>query len=183
AALVDVRQEREALAAGIEAARKREAEWEHRYRQDVPTGTAREIFALVQQRIAAGVPADRLAFVIGATDAKDNCRGRPQTKRFILQTPRTSGANDTIAFADGSIRITGRGEPTIDANGGPLGWFDPSKPVTVRFTQLGGRTSEATGTLPLSHSVVQNNREWRFNIAAGDPRGFIYVTADDCAYP
>src|SRR3546814_10340201 len=94
AALVDIRQEREALAAGIEAARKREAEWESRYRQDVTTGTAREIFSLAQKRIAAGVPAERLAFVIGATDAKDNCRGRPPTKRFILQTAHTSGAND-----------------------------------------------------------------------------------------
>src|SRR3546814_19973300 len=54
AALVDIRQEREALAAGIEAARQREAEWESRYRQDVPTGTAREIFSLAQTRIAAG---------------------------------------------------------------------------------------------------------------------------------
>ena len=62
AALVDIRQEREALAAGIEAARQREAEWQTRYRQDVPTGQAKEIFQLAQQRIAQGVSADRLAF-------------------------------------------------------------------------------------------------------------------------
>ena len=183
AALVDVRQEREALAAGIEAAREREAEWQNRYRQDVPTGTALEIFQLVQKRLEAGVAPDRLAFVVGATDAKDNCRGRPETRRFILPTPNSSGGNDTVAFADGSIRITGQGESAIGAGGSPQGWYDPAKPVTIRFVQLGGRTSEATGALPLTHSVVQNKREYRFTIAAGDPRGFVYVTADDCAFP
>src|SRR3546814_10317601 len=86
-----------------------------------------------QKRIAAGVPAERLAFVIGATDAKDNCRGRPQTKRFILQTEHTSGANDTVGFGDGSIRITGRGEYGRDSSGAPRSAFDPAKPVTVRF--------------------------------------------------
>ena len=183
AALVDVRQEREALAAGIEAARQREAEWQNRYRQDVPTGKAKEIFQLAQQRLAEGVSADRLAFVIGATDAKDNCRGKPDTRRFILPTANSSGGNDTIAFADGTIRITGEGQPAIGPSGSPHGYYDPGKPVTIRFIQLGGRTSEVSGELPLTHSVVQNKREYRFTIAAGDPRGFVYVTADDCAFP
>src|SRR3546814_1511315 len=80
-----------------------------------------------QKRIAAGVPAERLAFVIGATDAKDNCRGRPQTKRFILQTEHTSGANDTVGFGDGSIRITGRGEYGRDSSGAPRSEEHPSE--------------------------------------------------------
>ncbi|MFN4088626.1 MAG: hypothetical protein ACK4QW_06215 [Alphaproteobacteria bacterium] len=126
---------------------------------------------------------DRLAFVIGAIDPKDNCRGRPETRRFILPTPAASGGNDTVAFADGSIRITGRGESVMGAGGAPQGWFDPAKPVTIRFVQLGGRTSETAGVLPLTHSVVQNKREYRFTIAAGEPRGFVFVTADECAFP
>src|SRR3546814_14999037 len=69
----------------------------------------------------------------------------PQTKRFILQTEHTSGANDTVGFGDGSIRITGRGEYGRDSSGAPRSAFDPAKPVTVRFTQLGRSEKRRVG--------------------------------------
>jgi len=173
---------REELAREVEAARDREEQWAERYRRDVPTGETKELFALVQDRLSSGVPADRLAFVIGATSTAASCDGRPETKRFIVPTPIYQGANDSVGFANSTIRITARGESAINRNGNPEAWFDPAKPITVTFASLGGKSSEVSGLLPLHHSVVKGENEYRFTIAAGN-RGFVNVTGDRCDYP
>lgn len=173
---------REDLAQQVEAARVREEQWEERYRRDVPTGESKELFALVQDRLSNGVPADRLEFVIGATSTTASCDGRPDTKRFIVPTPIYQGANDSIGFANSTIRVTAMGESATDSRGNLEAWFDPAKPVTVSFTSLGGKKSEVSGVLPLHHSVVKGENEYRFTIVAGN-RGFVNVTGDRCDYP
>ena len=59
---------------------------------------------------------------------------------------------------------------------------DPEKPINVTFTQLGGETVTAEGALPLHHSVVAGDDEFRFTALPG-ARGFLTVTADRCDYP
>jgi cell division protein FtsB len=169
---------REALT-GAEIERER---WRQRYADDVPSGVEKELLDLVQKRLAAGVAPDRLAFVIGAARNARSCDDAPVTKRFVVQTPLTEGANDSVRFADGTITVTGQGETASDALGNPEAWFDPAAPVTLRFTRLGGESSEASGKLPLHHSVVVGGGEYRFTITAG-ALSFVQVTGDKCRYP
>ena len=68
------------------------------------------------------------------------------------------------------------------ADGRPQAWFDPKKPVRLTFTAVDQPSVEHAGVLPLSHSVVLGEREFRFLVQAGR-RGFVLVTAEDCAYP
>ncbi|MEC9215892.1 MAG: hypothetical protein VX647_01670, partial [Pseudomonadota bacterium] len=76
----------------------------------------------------------------------------------------------------------GRGASAKSADGRPQAWFDPSKPVRLTFTAVDQPSVERAGVLPLSHSVVLGEREFRFLVQAGR-RGFVLVTAEDCAYP
>ncbi|WP_372000271.1 hypothetical protein P7L74_17170 [Tistrella mobilis] len=176
---------------GAENARLREAresalieveQWRQRYQKDVPTGQLAEILTRVQSRMADGVKPERLNFVIGAVSNERRCEGGPVTKRFILPTPLSTGSNDAVTFADGLITVTGRGETSVNDKGDREAWFDPSQPVTLRFIEIGGRATEATGTLPLQHSMVIGDREYRFAIRASN-RSFVEVSSDVCAYP
>ncbi|MEE9141041.1 MAG: hypothetical protein V3U18_09770 [Alphaproteobacteria bacterium] len=170
------------LRAALSAAELEAERWRRRYQQDVPSGVEKELLDLVAKRLAAGVAADRLAFVIGAANNARSCDDAPVTKRFIVQTPWTKGANDSVGFADGTITVTGQGVSAIDAQGNPEAWFDPAKPVTLRFTELGGESSQISGKLPLHHSVVAGGDEYRFTITAG-ALSFVEVTGDKCRYP
>ena len=52
----------------------------------------------------------------------------------------------------------------------------------MAFTQLGGKSVKAEGTLPLHRSIVAGDNEYRFTFLPG-ARGFLSVTADRCDYP
>lgn len=171
------------LAGENAAARLREQDLQRRYAAEVPDGKARDLLDVLNARLAAGVSADRLRFVLEAAGETSACDGKPATKRFIVRTPISSGANASVGFAGSAITVTAQGESTLNDRGAPEAWFDPAKPVTVRFAALGGQTIEASGLLPLHRSVVYNGDEYRFTAATADQRGFLNVTADRCKFP
>lgn len=170
------------LAAEVEQARLRERQWQTRYEEEVPTGKPRELMTLVERRLADGVPPDRLAFVIGAAESERVCDEQPVTKRFVVPTPIYRGPSDSVGFADSAITVTALGQPALNEAGNPEAWYDPAQPITLRFTQLGGKSSEVTGVLPLHHSVIMGDDEYRFTVVAGQ-RSFVNVTGDRCDYP
>jgi hypothetical protein len=176
-----LRQERDTLAAELDAVRRREAELQAKYQHDVPAGPARELFGLLQERLKSGTPPDRLAFVIGATTPERKCDGAAESKRFIVRTPGSEPGNDWVGFANNTIRVTAEGEPA-KSGGQEQAWFDPGKPIVVRFTRHDGVVSEVKGILPISHSVVKDGKDYRFSVAGG-PRGFVVVTGDRCNFP
>jgi hypothetical protein len=151
--VVDLQREKAELQATVKAAERRTEEWRHRYQENVPTGEMRELLEIARRKVAAGVEPSRLAFVIGAAEQERDCDDAPVTKRFIAQTPLYKGANDSVSFADNAITVTAEGRSATDAEGNAEAWFDPAQPVTVRFTQLGGKSSEVSANLPLHHSV------------------------------
>ncbi len=166
------------------SAAQRAAEWEQRYRAEVPTGAAKQIFDLAQQKLAEGVEPGRLAFVIGAAGNPRVCDAEPESKRFIVRTPvARAGKDSSVAFAERTITVTADGAPALNECGQKEGWFDLAQPVTVQFAELGGKTSEARGVLPLQHALVIGDSEWRFAIAADDKRGFAVVTGERCNFP
>ncbi|MEC8055226.1 MAG: hypothetical protein VX131_11290 [Pseudomonadota bacterium] len=154
---------------------------EQRYAADVPRGTDRELYDLIRARIADGLSVARLRFLIGSARRKRDCLD-PDTRRFVVRTPVTSGPRSAASFGKDRITITGRGASAKSADGRPQAWFDPSKPVRLTFTAVDQPSVEHAGVLPLSHSVVLGEREFRFLVQAGR-RGFVLVTAEDCAYP
>ncbi len=169
------------LQQAIANARLRAERAEQRYSEEVPTGALQEIVALATQRLADGVSAERLKFVIGHASRTRNCKPA-ENKRFLVQTPLFQGSNTSVAFMDGTITVTGSGQSASSSDGRVEAWFDSKKPVTIRFTVIGGRQSVAEGPLPLHHSIVMNDTEHRFTIVEGN-RGFVSITNDSCSYP
>src|SRR5690606_4668415 len=106
----------------------------------------------------------------------------PQAKRFVVKTPVYSGPHGTVSFGNGAITVTGEGEPAVSAAGEAEAWYDPGKPVKITFIEIGGKQTVKEGLLPIQHSMVLGNKEYRFTVAAGE-RSFISVTSDSCDYP
>ncbi|MEQ8356189.1 MAG: hypothetical protein RH942_11675 [Kiloniellaceae bacterium] len=178
-----LQQQSAALATDLAKAREVIAGWQARYEREVPTGFVREMMTLVQQKLEAGADEERLVFLVSAADKPRVCDDKPETKRFIVRTDlQDGGANDAVSFGARSITVTAAGNAAQDSNGNREAWFDPEKPVSVTFTQLGGETVTAEGALPLHHSVVAGSDEYRFTALPG-ARGFLTVTADRCDYP
>ncbi|MEM7226942.1 MAG: hypothetical protein AAF495_28490 [Pseudomonadota bacterium] len=170
------------LLAEAQDAKRMESEWRSRYEAEVPQGEVLGLFQALQKKLADGVEVERLAFVVDEARSLQDCEEETATKRFIVQTPYSGSGNDSISFDRKTVTVTAAGEPATDAAGNPQGWFDPAKPVTTRFTEIGGRNSESQGMLPQHHAMVIGDKEYRFTVLQGE-RGFVTVTRERCAYP
>lgn len=156
--------------------------WERRYREDVPEGVLAELNRKAAARLQEGVPAERLAFIIDNVNPARDCEPA-ETKRFLIKTPQTQGADTWVTFLEGKMTVTGDGSSAVDDAGRPFAWYDPAQPVTMKVTQIGGQSSEATGMLPLHHSIVEGTVEHRFTMVKGESRGFAEISVDRCAFP
>ncbi|WP_144183274.1 keratin [Elioraea rosea] len=169
----------EALRQQAEA---RVREWEARYGRDVPTGTARELFLQVQERLTEGLAPDRLKLVLRNATNGTKCDATQETRRFLLATPLARTGQTSVSFA-GAIVVTGEGQSARAPDGAPQAWYDPALPVTIVAIQPGGGRTETAGQLPLTFSVVRGANEHRFLVTEADLRGFVNVTAERCDYP
>jgi FtsZ-binding cell division protein ZapB len=154
-----------------------------RYEKDVPAGRMAALLGQMQDKLDKGVEMARLEFLIASADNPRECETVPATKRFLVQTPLYSGANDSVSYAKGTITVTAQGESAVSAAGQVEAWYDPAKPVTARFTAIGGRVKSESGTLPIYATVVEGDYEYRFTMVAAGTRGFVQVTGDRCKYP
>ena len=176
-------EERAELQNQIRTAVTRAKEWESQYNRDVPTGEMRAFLKLVEEKIASGEASkERLAFLIKSAAEPDNCVAEPQTKRFIVRTKRQESANDAVSFDSNRLTVTAIGESAVNENGHAEGWFDPAKPLKVTITRIGGKSVETTGLLPVHHTMIAGDKEYRLTLQAG-PRGFVKVTGAICAFP
>ena len=180
--LVSLEEQNTELKSAAQSAKASESEWQRRYKAEVPQGRSRELYDLLHDRLAAGIEADRLAFVIGEAKNPTACDGPTQTKRFLVKTPLYEGANDSVSFDREAITVTAEGATATNAQGNREAWFNPAEDVTVSFTEIGGRTSTKTGKLPLHHAMVIGQSEYRFTVLVG-ARGFINVTGARCKFP
>ncbi len=168
------------LTESLGAARAEAADYRRRYQAVVPSPEVNDLVEMVRAKLEEGLPAQRLALYIGAAQAPHDCT-EAETKRFLVKTPIYDGANTWVRFQD-VVTVTATGESALAGDGRRHAWFDPQQPVTLNFRALGGgETSRVSGTLPLHHSMVVKDREFRFTAAPGK-RGFIEVAADTCAF-
>jgi hypothetical protein len=178
-----LRAEADAAVAARVAAEERAGGFQRRYRDEVPQGEVREIMNTVRARIEEGIAPERLAHVVGAVQNQTSCRDEVANRRFIVQTPISSGTNSSVSFADNLVTVTAAGVSARDATGNREAWFDPAQPVTIAFTLPGGERTLAEGVLPLHHSVVLDDEDHRYTVAAAEARGFVTVTEQVCDYP
>lgn len=180
--VADLRQRDAEQQSEVAAARAHAEEWRQRYERDVPAGDLKQLFDLVRAKLDAGVPSDRLSFVIDAARKEDECTDEPETKRFVIPTPLNRGATDSTRFANGTLIVTASGVTARDAAGNIEAWFDTAEPIQVRITHISGKEWEFSGVLPLNLQLVVADKEYRFNLAAG-ARGYVEVTGQVCRYP
>lgn len=154
-----------------------------RYDKDVPAGRMAALLGQLQAKLDKGVKLARLEFLIASADNPRECETVPATKRFLVQTPLYSGANDSVSYDKGTITVTAQGESALSGTGQVQAWFATAKPVTVRFTAIGGRVKGETGILPIHATVVHGGFEYRFTVKTAATRGFVLVTGDRCKYP
>ncbi len=181
-AVAELRQSNRRLTAALEVLELRELEWKQRFEADPAMGAEAELLDLIRRRRADGVDAERLKLVIGAITVTRECDPRSTTKRFAVATPTATGAADAARFAEVSVTVTAEGEPAIDADGNPEPWFEPARPISVRIARAGAEAAELWGLLPLSHSLVVDDSEYLFGLAAGG-RGLVEVSFRRCRFP
>ncbi len=164
------------LAASLEETKKRADDYQAKYEQVAPSDDVQTLLGLMKAKMAAGIDAKRLAFVIQQADRPHRCT-QAVTKRFMVRTAKFDGGSTWVRFND-LITVSAQG---VGGNGGTAQWFDPDKPLAVKFTAIGGKETQVDGKLPLQHSMVLKNGEYRFTVTAG-ARGFVEVTGDRCDY-
>lgn len=178
-----VKAEKKELAQELDATEAELATWKQRYERNVPQGKPAELYSLVKRRLSNGMDAERLTFVIEQARSETKCDAGPVTRRFLVQTPLSDGAADSVSFAENTVTVTAQGASAKDAQGRPEAWFDADKAVEVTIRRPGGQAESVKGTLPLHPAVVAQGDEHRFSIVPGDRRGFVEVTWQRCAYP
>lgn len=156
-------------------------ELQTRYQQDIPNEAVRTMLQTLREKLASGVSEERMAMLLASAENPRSCRNR-EAKRFMLSTSLNQGTDSAATFASGAVTVSGEGKNASTADGKPEAWYDPALPVSMKFRLIGGRVSVAEGTLPLTHSIINDSVEHRFMIEAG-PRGFVTVTSDSCDYP
>ncbi len=151
------------------------------YDETVPEGPVQELIALVNRQIEEGMDPERLAFLVRSARPPRNCTD-PEVQRIVLSTPAYKGPPSEAGIADGVIVIKGSGISPNNLKGEPEAWYDPGKPVSLQFLLQDGRTEEKKGVMPLYHSLVVGDREYRFTVTEG-AKSFARITFNSCDYP
>jgi len=165
-----------------EAAITRAARLQRSYDADVPQGQTRELLDLLQQRLKDGIPAARLEFLLREARVERKCDPPSETKRLLVHTSVTPTPAATAGFAKNQITVTVEGAPQRKPDGRTDPIFDPQQPVTLHLLRIGRDVAKAEGRLPLSHSLVLGDREFRFTVKAAD-KGQAELIAQVCDFP
>lgn len=169
------------LRAEAQTANTRYEQLRAEYNAAVPEGPMQELLKLVKAQLDDGMQPERLSFIIRSARPPADCT-EPDSKRFIVSTPNYKGEDSAVSIADGVVVISGSGISAKNKDGEPEAWYDPGQTVSVNFKPAQGEVETKKGPLPLRHSVVVRDREYRFTIEEGS-RSFAKVVFDSCAYP
>ena len=152
-------------------------------KEHVPDGEFGALVDLLRTRMEGGVPMERLRFVVSQARAERQCREGVERRRFQPRLPSDVSPLQTAAFLDNRITVSATASPMTQADGTQGEGFDPAKPLEIRLLRIGGNLELVKGVLPLGHSVVDGNREYRFTFAPDAKSPGIEAVMQDCAYP
>lgn len=184
--LVVAQQERDELqakmteiSAAAQTANARYDQLQEEVQSVIPKGPMQDLVTLLREQIKKGTDPERLSFVIRSARPPTGCAD-PDTKRFVVSTPANAGPKSSARIAD-AITVSGDGVSARSQQGAPEAWYDPAKTIEVYF-EHDGKKEVKKGILPLRHSMVVEDREYRFTIEQG-ARSFAKVVFDSCDYP
>lgn len=167
----DAQRDKASLSAALEQTRRDIRQIEARYAQDVPREPFTQFLAAAQERLAAGVAAERLSNVMRLAENPRRCEGRPLLRRFAIRFGGTPNAEEGTSFADGLIRVT----VTL-----PAGAEDVARQATVSVTTLWDGRAENRQGLPQRLALPLGNLEMDLTISASDLRGFAQAALASC---
>ena len=177
----NVRADMTKLRAEAQTATVRLEQLRANYDELIGEGPMKNLVSLVRQQIDSGVDVKRLESVILSARPPQNC-SNPISKRFVVNTPVYSGPSSNVTLPKGIVIITGEGTSAQNIQGKKEAWFDPGKPVELVFKTKDGEPQVREGVLPIYHSVVVGDKEYRFTVTAGE-KSFVRVSYDYCDYP
>lgn len=151
------------------------------YEQLISDGPMQKLVTLLKKQIDNGVDTGRLESVISLARPPQNCSA-PQNKRFIVRTPVFKGPTSKASIAGGKITVWAKGESAQNTNGEKEAWFDPAQPVEMIVKLEGEDDVSKKGVLPLYHSAILDDKEYRISVEAGN-KSFANVSFDYCDYP
>lgn len=169
------------LKAEAKAANLRFEQLKENYTEEMGSGSLPELMTLVKAQLDKGVMPERLASVIRSARPPEKC-SQTLAGKVIVKTKAYNGAGGQISVADGNIMISASGESSISETGKPEAWYDSALPVAITFKVAGEETQVKEGTLPIHHSIILNDREYRFTLSEGAV-SYVDITYDSCAYP
>lgn len=145
----------------------------------LPNDEIQNLLLVINQKAADGINPERMTTLIAGMSNDAKCDEKSLSKRFVITTPVSQQIDSSVSFYRGLITVTGKGSPTLNESGSPEAWFDPTKQITASFTFPGGETQKALGILPLYHSVIVKDKEYRFTIISGR-KSFADITVRSC---
>jgi hypothetical protein len=172
-----------AARAAAETAQATARDWQGRYERDVARGPSKDLFDIVQQKLAAGAEPERLKAVLVATQNRRDCRREAERRLFPVPVQMQTAARSSLKFGKGLVTVIIAGMPARDSAGNGESWFDVAEPVTVRLLRSDGPATEVTGVLPLNTSVIVGEREFSFRIVPAKSRGNVDVFGESCRFP
>ncbi len=151
------------------------------YEELLSDGPMQDMVTLLRQQLDKGIDVTRLKSVLLSARPPQNCTD-PQSKRFVVRAPVYKGPGSNVSINGNTVSIFGNGV-SVQRNGGKKeAWFDPNQPVELTFKTKDGREDKKKGVLPIYHSIVVKDKEYRFTVAVG-AKSFARVTHDHCDYP
>jgi len=163
--------------AALNELRKQTDELRTLYEQSKPSDDLKDLIGLIRTRMADGLEAKRLAFVIKSAPVPRQCEVQP-VKRFLVRTPKSKGPNTA-----GSVRLDDQVELSADGIGGNEGreqWFDPDRTIRLHVAAP-GHAVELSGKLPIEQAVMlRPNLELHYTVTASVSRGYADVASERC---
>lgn len=141
----------------------------------------RECDAVSTQNHLDAIPAGQLQ-AIGATQKSARECLPKETAQLLLGTSGHAGQANTISFSGGLLSVGGSGEAAVDENGKVLSWFDPRKPVKMRFSVQDSDSVEKSALLPFTQSIISDGREYTLSVAVA-AQSFVEVSVESCQAP
>ena len=176
--------ERAAIAEeGEKRLARQYSDLERRFDATVPKGELKALVDQVERKLNMGVEPDRLAFVIENAAIQAPCEEEVESQTVWVRTPTSTVTDNTAGFAEERIIVSSEGRSARSEEGLSEAWFDPTALLVVRFLLINGEVSSVRGELPLSHAVVLDGEEYRFNARPSDENGKLAVTMQICAFP
>ena len=169
------------LRAEAQTANVRLEQLRARYEELLSEGPVRDLLVMVRKQIEQGVAVERLQSVILSARPPQNCSDA-EVKRFVVRTPVYKGPNSRALIGGGKVSIEGRGVSAKNSQGQKEAWFDPGQPIDLVFKARGVKSTQKKGLLPIRHSMIVGDKEYRFTLSIG-AKSFVKVTYDHCDYP